>query len=616
MKTPIIPALHDRQHHRGYLTDEDMRKIAEDLGVPLHRVQSVVSFFPHFRTTPPAKVCVHVCRDMACHLRGADQTIENLKKWGDGLGDGEVEVHPASCLGRCDRPAAAMVNEQLVAPASEDRLKFVVSELLRGKNPEFDSDLDTCGDRVGQWDMDVYDGQCDYAAVRQFVAGGDADKTLAALEHASLLGMGGAGGRAYKKWGDVRDAKGTSGEKYVVCNADESEPGTFKDREILMISPYLTIEGMIIAAMVTGAQEGWIYIRHEYPEQIARCREEIDRARKMGAVGRNIFGSTFSFELSVFPSPGGYICGEQTALIEAMENKRAEPRNRPPELMTNGLHNQPTLLSNVETFAWVPAILRDEGSWFAQQGIRNTALAKGSEKKIKGKRLFSISGDVANPGVYEVSTGITLGDLIDQHCQGMRDGIDIVAVALSGPSGGLLPAMIPVEAFSRRFVESNVPPDVTHISVRDLPLDINVSRAVGYMLGAGIVIYGEGTDVLSEAVANSDFYRRESCGKCVPCRIGSTKITEMGQRMQRGEVQPEELATLQSTTLELATVMQATSICGLGQVAANPLQTFLKFFPEQAAAVAVGGRKSGSNPASGEASNRDSTHIDQSGQSR
>ncbi|MFK8115506.1 MAG: NAD(P)H-dependent oxidoreductase subunit E [Rubripirellula sp.] len=580
----IIPALNERQKQRGgYLTDGDMKTVADELGVPLHRVNALVTFFPHFTTEPPPKVEVHVCRDMACHLNGAVDMIGELQEWAEKKHGHDVEVCGVSCLGRCDRPPAVMVNEQLVAAGTKEGLISTIDKVVAGEEPEFDSDWELAKEKVGKWDMDPYDGVGRYDMIRDFVTGGgDADKVLSALEQAGLLGMGGAGGRAYLKWGDVMRAEGTSGEKFIVCNADESEPGTFKDREILLATPHLTIEGMIVAALVTNATRGWIYIRHEYPEQIAKCREEIARAVKLGACGRNIFGSNRSFELDVFPSPGGYICGEQTALIEAMEDKRAEPRNRPPELMTNGLYDQPTLLSNVETFAWAPRILKDGGEWFANQGIKEGPLTVGSGERMKGKRLFSISGDLVRPGVYEVPTGTTLGELIDKHCLGMKDGKEIAAVALSGPSGGLLPAKIPTKHLSRRFVDKNVPEGVTEIDIRDLPLDINVSRAVGYMLGAGIVIYGTGCNVLSEAVANSRFYRNESCGKCVPCRIGSQKVTEMGERLLAGEVSEAELATFEPVAMQLSSVMQATSICGLGQVASNPLQTFLKFFPEQA----------------------------------
>ncbi|KAA1261735.1 NADH-quinone oxidoreductase subunit 1 [Rubripirellula obstinata] len=589
----IIPALYERQKKRGgYLTSADMHNVADELGVPLHRVNSLVTFFPHFRTDPPPKVTVHVCRDMSCHLHGGVELKDKLTQWATQTHQQNVEVCGVSCLGRCDRAVAAMVNDNLVAATDLDRLKRVVDDLMDDRTPSYDSDAELVTPKVGKWDMDVYGGEGRYDQVKNFLtSGSDPDQVLAALENAGLLGMGGAGGRAYLKWGDVMRAEGTSGEKFIVCNADESEPGTFKDREILLAAPHLTIEGMIVAALVVGATRGWIYVRHEYPEQIEKCREEIRRAVGLRALGKNIFGSSRSFELDVFPSPGGYICGEQTALIEAMEDKRAEPRNRPPELMTNGLYNQPTLLSNVETFAWVPAILKDGGDWFSAQGQNTGTFTAGSSERMKGKRLFSISGDLVKPGVYEVPTGITLGELIDNHCGGMKDGKAIVAVAMSGPSGGLLPGKIPVKYLSRRFVEKNVPESITEIDIRDLPLDINVSRAVGYMLGAGIVVYGEGCDVLAEAVANSRFYKNESCGKCVPCRIGSQKVTEMGERLLANEVTKEEFATFEPVALQLSEVMQATSICGLGQVASNPMQTFLKYFPDLAQKACVGSNK-------------------------
>jgi NADH:ubiquinone oxidoreductase subunit F (NADH-binding)/NADH:ubiquinone oxidoreductase subunit E len=580
----IIPALNERQKQRGgYLTHADMQAVATDLGVPMHRVNALVTFFPHFQTEPPPKVEVHVCRDMSCHLNGAVPLTERLHDWAQQKHGAAVEVCGVSCLGRCDRAPAAMVNEQLVASSNEKDLQAAVDAIMEGRQPRVDTDWELAKEKVGKWDIDIYGGIGRYEIIRDYVtAGGDPDKVLSALEHAGLLGMGGAGGRAYLKWGDVMRAEGTTGEKFIVCNADESEPGTFKDRDMLLSAPHLVIEGMIVSALVTGATRGWIYVRHEYPEQIEKCREEIQRAVKLGACGRNLFGTSRSFELDVYPSPGGYICGEQTALIEAMEDKRAEPRNRPPELMTNGLYDQPTLLSNVETFAWAPAILKDGGDWFAKQGVKEGPLTVGSGERMKGKRFFSISGDLNKPGAYEVPTGITLGDLIDNHCGGMKDGKKIAAVALSGPSGGLLPAKIPVKHLNRRFVEKNVPDDVTEIDIRDLPLDINVSRAVGYMVGAGIVVYGEGCDVLSEAVANSSFYRNESCGKCVPCRIGSQKITEMGERLLAGDVSSEEFESFEPIAMQLSGVMQATSICGLGQVASSPFQTFLKYFPELA----------------------------------
>ncbi len=577
----IIPALLSRQKQRGgYLTPADLRAVAAEELVPLHRVQSLVSFFPHFRTDPPPKLEVHVCRDMSCHLRGSVGIAERVEQWANQKFGDDVKVCGVSCLGRCDRAPAVVINEQLYLMRDEQALKHVIQSHIDDKPIEPDTDRGWATEQDYVWEMDPYAHQLpNYAVVRKYLSSPDPMDIIHALEVAGLLGMGGAGGRTFKKWSEVKEAEGT--EKFVVCNADESEPGTFKDRDIMLMTPHLIVEGAILAGLVVGASRGWIYVRHEYSEQIASLEAEIVRASQLGVLGKNICDSSKSFELSVFVSPGNYICGEQTALIEAMEGNRAEPRIRPPELVTNGYQNQPTLLNNVETFAWVPAIVqRNAGRWYADQGRKTGRWVGGQSKLINGRRLFSISGDVARPGTYEVPTGIPLGELIDEYCGGMAVGKQLVAVALSGPSGGLVPAQIPVKLLSRKFVEDCVPVGTTQFDIRELPLDINISRAIGLMIGAGIVVYGTGANVLAEALACSRFFAKESCGKCVPCRIGSQKITEMGEQILNGGVGPNQLSVLRNTALELSQVMTATSICGLGQVASNPIRSILNYFPE------------------------------------
>lgn len=586
----IIPTLYRYQKRRGgYLTRADLQKVAAELNVPLYRIQSLVSFFPHFRTEPPPRVSVQICRDMSCHRRGSVPLSERLcEHYAGQHPTGTIEITGASCLGRCDRAPAAMINERLFLDRSESELQAAIDEALSGALPAADSDAQHSMPGGAARQIEIYQasGQTlpDYRLVRRYLNHPDPAGVISALETAGLLGMGGAGGRTYLKWGDVLAAEGST--KYLVCNADESEPGTFKDRELLLRFPHLVIEGMIIGGLVVGAEEGWIYVRHEYPEQIERLRNEIRRANELGVLGRDILGSGETFQLSVFVSPGGYICGEQTALIEAMEDKRAEPRNRPPELMTNGYRNQPTLLNNVETFAWVPAILdRSAGAWFRDEGRKSGPFEMGGQAALaRGRRLFSISGDVAHPGVYEVPTGITLGELIAEHAGGMRDGRPLAAVALSGPSGGLWPAKIPVEEFSPAFAERYIPAGTVAVDILELPLDINVSRAMGFMLGAGIVVYNDQADLVAEALACSRFFRNESCGKCVPCRLGSEKITALLEGLHTGTCASSELPTVRETVRELGEVMEATSICGLGQVASNPARTLLRFFPQQVAA--------------------------------
>ena len=601
----IIQALNRYQTVRGgYLTEDDLRAVAKELQVPLHKIQELVTFYPHYRTTPPPCVEVHVCRDMTCHLRGSVKTIEQLETWAhDTYGDA-VHVAGVSCLGRCDRAPAALVNEKLyvlkedvldssASAGNRDwfkKLSQVVDEYVDGARSSSStnnlkwkpaSDWDIAKPKIGTWEMDVYAGkEKNYEAVRNYLNSPNPKLVIDNLERAGLLGMGGAGGKTFEKWRDVWQAESRSGEKYVVCNADESEPGTFKDRDLLLAATHLTVEGMILGGLVVGASKGWIYIRHEYPEQAQAIGEEIERAKQQRALGDNIFGSGKRFDLEVFVSPGNYICGEQTALIEAMEDKRAEPRIRPPQLSTNGYKDEPTLLNNVETFAWVPAImLREDGAWYAQQGLKTGPYVGRSGPSMRGRRLLSISGDICRPGAYEVPTGITLGELINKHCGGMLPGKELVAVALSGPSNGLLPAKIPGNLLKKDFAKY-YPSSGDELDLMDLPLDINVAREFGIMIGAGIAVYGSGCDVLAEAMCLSAFFRNESCGKCVPCRIGSQKITELGFDVLEGKVRPSELPVLKETVSKLSEIMKVTSICGLGAVAHEPMRSIVRYFPE------------------------------------
>lgn len=569
----IIALLTQKQKDRGgYLVEEDMRQVAHELNVELSHIQGLVTFYPHFHTSPPPKVCVKICNDMSCHLRGSVARAQRLKDWADEQYGPDVDVSQVSCLGRCDRAPAALINDQLLVARTEVEVKQAVTQIIKSEQYPFDSDRDWLNQRKESWQIDLYGNQPrDYSILRNYVLHPDPQSIIESLERAGLLGMGGAGGRTYLKWQDVRQARGTN--KSVICNGDESEPGTFKDRDLMLRVPHLIVEGMILAGLVVGAQRGFILVRHEYSEQAEALNSELQRARTIGALGRKLFHSSLTFDLEVVVSPGNYIVGEQTALVEALEGRRAEPRNRPPELMTNGYQNQPTLLNNVETFAWVPTIVaREDGRWYAQQG---------AQEKSSGLRMFSVSGDVAAPGVVEVPCGITLGDLIDKFAGGMLAGKQLLAVSLSGASGGLLPAKLPLAALGDEVAEELVAEGINELDVRTVALDLQFTRRLGIMLGGGIVIYGSGADVLKEALACSRFFRDQSCGKCVPCRIGSQKITQMGQRLADGQVTAEELPALCQNIVELSDVMQATSICGLGQVAANPLRSILAYFPER-----------------------------------
>jgi NADH:ubiquinone oxidoreductase subunit F (NADH-binding)/NADH:ubiquinone oxidoreductase subunit E len=588
----IVQELHRIQHDHGYLPELELRRLAERTGTPLYRLQEVASFFPHFHLAPPPPVTLAVCRDMACHMRGAQALEGRLRTTLAGeVAAGRVAVGHASCLGRCDRPVAVTLNDQLLAAVGAEgpaaaALAAAARRALAGEPPVPDSDAGYACHANRPWQIDPYaaggastvipgeSARAPYAAVDAFLGWDDPQRLVAELKAADLRGMGGAGVPAHQKWHDVRHARGD--DRYIVCNADESEPGTFKDRELLTHHAHLVLEGVILAGLFTGATRGWIYVRHEYAEQIAIMKREIARAESLGACGRNIRGSGRDFPVEVFTSPGGYICGEQSALIEAMEDRRAQPRPKPPQLETNGLYDRPTLVSNVETVAWAPAIVLEGGAWYAGTGIRG----------CRGSRFFSVSGDVRRPGVYEVPNGTPLRVLLEEHCGGTTGPLK--AFAPSGPSGGFLPALLPVAALARGW-EKRAPADLvaavaaaggTHVDILDLELDLQRFRDLGLALGAGLVVYDATRDMAVEALSCSRFFRDESCGKCVPCRIGSDKIVHVAEEITAGQLTAAELPGRNRLVGELARALEMTSICGLGMVAARPLETTLQFFPE------------------------------------
>src|SRR5438067_1650677 len=433
---------------------------------------------------------------------------------------------------------------------------------------------------------------------------GWSDALLKEITDADLRGMGGAGIPATQKWRDVRDAvrsafqRRTDTRAFIVVNGDESEPATFKDRELLLRAPHLIIEGVILAGLITEATQGFIYIRHEYEEQIEACRAEIERAEQLGFCGENASVLGRSFPISVFVSPGGYICGEQSALIEAMSDRRGEPRNMPPKLETNGLIDLPTLVSNVETFAWVPYIIINGGKTYADLGVNGW----------KGRRFFSVSGDVKRPGVYEVPMGMTLRELIygEQYCQGMAGDRELKGFAPSGPSGGFLPAKLTAEAGLPRDHVNNktwqalasrrgFDPNATELDLLDLELELNLFRALSptQALGAGVVVYAEGRDMSEEALNSLEFYRNESCGKCVPCRLGSQKFVSLGTNLVNGQITAERWENeLVPMIAELGKAIELASICGLGRSVPVPLRTAINYFGDEVASHISGSRGS------------------------
>ncbi len=546
--SPIVAQLREIQRAHGYIPASALRELSERTGEPLYTLHGVVSFFPHFRREPPPPVEVLVCDDLSCHRRGGAALLAAVQDRVAQSGPEGTVVRAVSCLGRCDRAPACAINGAIVSRVSAERVIEHVAAAAAGER--------VAGEHVTRGTatlaVDPYGDGPRYGAARALAAGGDVAGVIAALTAAELRGMGGAGFRTGLKWELVRNAAGD--DKYIVCNADESEPGTFKDRFLLEHVPHLLVEGMLLAGLVTGARLGIVYIRHEYEGQLEIVEHEIATARAAGALGPSVFGSGRAFELETFVSPGGYICGEESALLEALEGKRGEPRNKPPFPVTHGLHSKPTVINNVETFSMTPAILARGPEWFKAQG----------QSGASGLKFVGISGDVVRPGVYEIGMGTPARTVIFDKAGGIVGGRPLKAWAPSGPSSGFLPP-----------------------SMVDTPLDFDSLAKAGSMLGSGALLaLSDEACMLDMALNAVRFFRNESCGKCVPCRVGSAKMVEVLTDIARGRGRAEHLAMID----DLSHALIQTSICGLGQVVPVPIRSVLTHFRDEVDAHLFGRR--------------------------
>jgi NADH:ubiquinone oxidoreductase subunit F (NADH-binding)/NADH:ubiquinone oxidoreductase subunit E len=533
--SPVFDELRAIQRTHGYLPEADLRTLAERLDMPLYRLQSVASFYPHFFLEPPARVEVRVCGDMACHRHGGPALRASLEGRFQGQ---DVNVRHVSCLGRCDLAPAMSVDDRIFERVSEAQAVSLIQGRLGGQ-PFLAPPVDHQPDG-GPIKCDPYAADARYGVLRRYAQSRDWTGLIAKLKESGLRGLGGAGFPTGMKWEIVRNQPGA--EKFIVCNADESEPGTIKDRYIMTHAPHLVVEGMILGGLVVGARHGILYIRHEYSHQEHILEEEIRRCYRDGLLGPRILGTDLAFDLEVFVSPGGYICGEESALLEAIEGKRAEPRNKPPFPGQQGLWQKPTVINNVETFFFVPVIVARGTEWLKAQG-RNGSI---------GVKFVGVSGDVQRPGVFEVPMGTPYRELIDDYAGGVPPGRTLKSFAPSGPAGGYLPA-----------------------SMLDLPLDWNAMTKAGATVGSGaIVVCDDRACMLDMALNSIRFFRNESCGKCVPCRTGSQKLVDMLTAWTEGRGGAGDRALLD----ELSHALRLTSICGLGQVVPVPIASVLKHF--------------------------------------
>ena len=556
----LLPALHGVQDRFGWLPPGALAYLANRLTVPPADVHGVATFYHLFTHQGGAPIHVHVCDDIACRHRGGLDLLNHLKQ--QHTGSKTVEVHPSPCLGLCERAPAALVlragkpaqgcavghasAESVAAALKADSFPDAGIDWLQSAVPQCaqpSADLGLLA-RVGKSNptsLADYQATGGFAGLKHALELGS-EKTIAEVTTSGIVGRGGAAFPTGRKWDAV--ARATDPVRYVVCNADESEPGTFKDRVVMEGDPFALVEGMTIAGLAVGAQKGFLYIRGEYPLAIRRMQQAIDQATGAKLLGDNILGSGKNFHIEIRRGAGAYICGEETALFNSIEGQRGEPRNKPPFPVQHGLFNQPTVINNVETLVNIPLILREGGAAIAALGTQGS----------KGRKLFCVSGDIARPGVHEFVFGITLRQLITQ-AGGVPHGRAIQAVLLGGAAGAF------------------VGPDQL-----DVPLTFEGTRAIGATLGSGVVMVFDDTVDLGDTLARiAAFFRDESCGQCVPCRVGTTRQEELVQRLRRGKTlgtPADETALLD----EISQVMRDASICGLGHTASSALQSAIRLF--------------------------------------
>jgi NADH-quinone oxidoreductase subunit F len=558
-RSQLLPALHAVQDRIGWISQPALNYISRRLAVPPAEAYGVATFYALYATTPRPPTVAHVCDDIACRLAGAERICEDLERAvgpeGEAARDGQIGWKRSPCLGLCDlAPAALMTSAgepaRIGGAAPVDaagvlaRLDGAAAAAAVRRPPP----PPQAGDpslrllrRVGVVDpnsLDDYRAHGGYLALPKALEMG-ADAVIAEVTASKLMGRGGAAFPTGRKWAAV--ASQPEQPHYLVCNADESEPGTFKDRVVLEGDPFATVEAMTIAAFATGASQGYLYIRGEYPEAEAAIRGAIGAAREAGRLGSDILGSGLAFDIEVRRGAGAYICGEETALFESIEGKRGEPRNKPPFPVEVGLFGKPTVVNNVETLANVPLVLEMGGDAYARIGTEGST----------GPRLFCLSGHVARPGVYEVEFGATLGDLIER-AGGVPGGRATRAILLGGAAGVF------------------VGPDAV-----SMPLTFEATRAAGATLGSGVImVFDETVDLVDTLRRIARFFRDESCGQCVPCRVGSVRQEELLARLAAGSrvrAREDEIVLLR----EIGQAMRDASICGLGQTASSAIESAL-----------------------------------------
>lgn len=544
----LLPALHLAQSIYSYIPEEAAVEIARILQIPLAEVNGVIEFYSLFYKEPVGKKTIRVCTDPACCMAGSEELLQIICKNlglqpGETSLDGEYRVERSPCLGLCEHAPALLVNDRAIAQAHPSQASSLVEGIGKQPHAIIGGDIHwltaNCG-RKRPTRLSEYQEKGGYQALK-IALGKPPAEIIQEVTNSGLVGRGGAAFPTGIKWSGAANA--TSKIKYIVCNADESEPGTFKDRVLMEEDPHRVIEGTLIAGYAIKAQKGYIYIRGEYPNAFQVLSSALEEARQYGLLGENILGSDFNFDLELFKGAGAYICGEETALFESIEGKRGFPRLKPPFPTTYGLFGAPTVINNVETLCNIPQIIEYGAAAYRQVGT----------EKSPGSKLFCLSGDILRPGLYEIPFGTSLRRLINDLAGGLPESRNLQAILLGGAAGTFATA--------------------DHL---DIPLTFEDLKAAGLSLGSGVIlVIDDGHDLLPILKNLARFFAHESCGKCFPCRLGTQCQFEILERLSEGRHLPGDRERL----LDIGLTMSDASLCGLGQTAGTAILSAIKIWP-------------------------------------
>lgn len=527
------------QSQLGYISEDTMETIAQALGIPLVEVRDMVSFYSFLPREKEGKNVIHLCNAVVEKMHGMDLVAKAFEKnldipFGGTTEDGKITLKYTPCMGMSDQPPSALVNCIPVTKICPEDVQGIIEDIKKGSKYSFEKQASSIPAAQVETNL-MKEGEVIFSPMERGAAVRSAairtpDEVIAEITSSGLRGRGGAGFPTGMKWGFCRKAKGDA--HYIICNADEGEPGTFKDRVILTEAPDLLFEGMTVAGYALGAKEGLLYLRGEYTYLLGYLEQILENRKHLGLLGKNIVAKEgFDFDIRIQLGAGAYICGEESSLIESLEGNRGSPRDRPPFPVTDGYMHQPTSVNNVETLCCAARVLEKGADWFKQLGTKDST----------GTKALSVSGDCKSPGVYEVELGIAIDDLLQ-----MVGADHPQAVQVGGPSG----TCVAPKDFGRKICFEDI------------------------ATGGSVIVFGKERNLLEIVKEFTEFFNDESCGWCVPCRAGTTIVLKILDKILEGRGSTQDLEMLEKTGNTIKTM----SRCGLGQTAANPILTTLQNF--------------------------------------